>query len=159
MLGQKFVRSIATVIIRKVFTNGQQVQKSLQFLNLAGLLKSYAFHFNCRSGQVATTTTTTTTEQITKLLVEILHLDTKCQKPAYPLPPTPQELGVKIAESRRTFAELPINVNANCQPISWPVRSILMFINWPAMAQLSAISLSLSLSGEDDPSRLDVPRN
>lgn len=67
-------------------------------------------------------------------------------KTSIPLPPPPQELGVKIAESGRTFAELPINVNANCQPISWPVRSILMFINWPAMAQLSAISLSLSLS-------------
>lgn len=150
LLGQKFVRSIATVIIRKVFTNGQQVQKSLQFLDLVGLLKSYAFHFNCRSGQVATTTTTTT-EQITKLLVEILHLDTKCQKPAYPSP-APQELGVKIAEGGRTFAELPINVNANCQPISWPVRSVLMFINWPAMAQLSVLSLSLSVSREDDSS-------
>lgn len=71
-------------------------------------------------------------------------------KTSIPLHPPLQELGVKIAEGGRTFAELPINVNANCQPISWPVRSILMFINWPAMAQLSV--LSLSVSREDDSS-------
>lgn len=81
------------------------------------------------------------------------HQMPKTSIPNIPLLPPLQEVSVKIAESRRTFAESPINVNANCQAISWPVRSVLMFINWPAMAQLAAVSLAKMIR------RLDLVRN
>lgn len=146
------VRSIATVIIRKVSTNGQQVQKSLQFLNLGWAIKKLRFSFQLPK-RTSCNDDDGTNYKTTRRNFTLGHQMPKTSIPYIPLHPPLQELGVKIAESRRTFAELPINVNANCQPISWPVRSVLMFINWPAMAQLSAASLAKMIR------RLDLLRN